>query len=160
VYGPHQALSNPYTGVMAIFASRLLNDRRPMIFEDGRQRRDFVSVHDVAQACALSLVSDDAVGNVFNIGSGRSLSVEEVSNLLARTLDKEHLRADVTGKYRIGDIRHCFADITAAQRLLGYRPQVGIEDGIAELAEWLQDQVANDDVERATQELEMRGLTV
>jgi dTDP-L-rhamnose 4-epimerase len=160
VYGTHQALSNPYTGVLAIFASRFLNDRRPMIFEDGHQRRDFVSVHDIARACSLALVSDDAVGNVINIGSGRSTSVSEVSTQLARTLGKPHLTAEITGKYRMGDVRHCFADITLAQRLLGYRPQVAMEDGIVELAEWLQHQVATDAVERATSELERRGLTV
>jgi dTDP-L-rhamnose 4-epimerase len=160
VYGPHQALSNPYTGVLAIFASRFLNDRRPMIFEDGRQRRDFVSVHDVARACSLALVSDDAVNNVINIGSGRSISVEEVAIQLADTLGKPHLTADVTGRYRVGDIRHCFADITIAERLLGYPAKVGIEEGIVELAEWLQGQVPTDDVERATSELRTRGLTI
>jgi dTDP-L-rhamnose 4-epimerase len=160
VYGPHQALSNPYTGVLAIFASRLLNDRRPMIFEDGRQRRDFVSVHDVARACSLALVCDDAVNNAINIGSGRSISVEGVASQLAHTLGKSHLAAEVTGKYRVGDVRHCFADITVAERLLGYQAKVGIEEGIVELAEWLQGQAATDDVERATSELETRGLTV
>ncbi|MCU1360493.1 MAG: UDP-glucose 4-epimerase [Ilumatobacteraceae bacterium] len=160
VYGPDQALSNPYTGVLAIFASRLLNERRPMVFEDGEQRRDFVSVHDVAEACRLALHSEAAVGRVLNIGSGRSISVNEIADSLARTLGKQSLAAEVTGKYRVGDIRHCFADISAAEHLLGYVPRVGIEDGIIELAGWLEGQVACDDVDRATHELESRGLTV
>jgi dTDP-L-rhamnose 4-epimerase len=160
VYGPHQALSNPYTGVLAIFASRLLNDRRPMVFEDGEQRRDFVSVHDVTGACRLALESETAVGHVINVGSGRSISVNEIATRLSRTLGKEHLTAEITGKYRVGDIRHCFADIGLAKRVLGYRPAVELEDGIVELAGWLEQQVARDDVDRATRELEARGLTV
>src|SRR5215213_5649146 len=114
VYGPDQALSNPYTGVLAIFASRLLNDHSPLIFEDGRQRRDFVSVHDVARACALALERDAADGAVFNIGSGESVSVCEIAERLARVLGKEHVQPEVTGKYRVGDIRHCFADVELA----------------------------------------------
>lgn len=160
VYGPHQALSNPYTGVLAIFAARLLNDRRPMIFEDGEQRRDFVSVHDVSRACSLALESEPAVGEVINVASGQSRSVNEVAAQLARTLGKEQLPAEVTGKYRVGDIRHCFADISLAESLLGYRPEVTFDDGLAELAEWLEGQVVIDGVDRAARELEARGLTV
>src|SRR4051794_6736597 len=137
VYGPFQALSNPYTGVLAIFASRLLNERRPMVFEDGRQRRDFVSVHDVAAACALALRSPVAAGHVLNIGSGESVSVNEIAERLAATLGKEHLEPDISCKSRVGDVRHCYADIAAAQQILGYRPTVHLDDGIAELAEWL-----------------------
>jgi dTDP-L-rhamnose 4-epimerase len=160
VYGPHQALSNPYTGVLAIFASRLLNDRRPMIFEDGEQRRDFVSVHDIVTACSLALHTESAGGHVLNIGSGNSLSVNEVAQRLARTLGKEHLVPEITNKFRVGDIRHCFADISRAEEVLGYRPSVTIDDGIGELAEWLDGQVALDGVDEATKELESRGLAV
>jgi dTDP-L-rhamnose 4-epimerase len=159
VYGPYQALSNPYTGVLAIFAARLLNDRRPMIFEDGAQRRDFVSVRDVARACTLALGVDGLAGRVVNVGSGQSVSVNEVADRLATALGKEHITAHVTGKYRVGDIRHCFADITAASELLGFRPEIALEDGMVELAEWLEGQVAEDAVDRATAELESRGLT-
>jgi dTDP-L-rhamnose 4-epimerase len=160
VYGPYQALSNPYTGVLAIFASRLLNDRRPLVFEDGEQRRDFVSVHDIAAACALALRSDAAAGHAINIGSGRSVTVNEIAARLARILGKEDLAPEVTGKYRVGDIRHCFADISKAEELLGFRPQVALDAGMAELAEWLEGQVAVDQVDAATQELTARGLTV
>src|SRR5918999_1672937 len=112
VYGPYQSLSNPYTGVLAIFASRLLNDRRPMVFEDGEQRRDFVSVHDVADACAVALRSERAAGHAINIGSGESVTVEEIARRLAATLGKDHITPEITGTYRVGDIRHCFADIS------------------------------------------------
>jgi dTDP-L-rhamnose 4-epimerase len=160
VYGPYQALSNPYTGVLAIFASRLLNERPPLIFEDGEQRRDFVSVHDVARACHLALVADGAAGEVVNVGSGRSLSVNEVAAHLSRILDKDHLEPDVTGRYRVGDIRHCFADVSKAERVLGYRPQVELDDGMTELAGWLEGQGAVDAVDTAAAELAARGLTV
>jgi dTDP-L-rhamnose 4-epimerase len=160
VYGPYQALSNPYTGVLAIFAARLLNERPPMIFEDGEQRRDFVSVHDVARACRLALEVDGLGGNVVNIGSGQSVSVNEIAERLAVALGKQHITADVTGKYRVGDIRHCFADISEASKLLGFCPEVALEDGMVELVEWLEGQVAVDAVDRATAELDARGLTV
>ena len=158
VYGPHQALSNPYTGVLAIFGSRLLNDRPPMIFEDGNQRRDFVHVTDVARACRLALETPAAAGQVINVGSGDSRSVLEVAQALAAATDKTQLTPHITGKYRAGDIRHCFADIGLARRLLGFQPQVRFEDGIAELAEWLSGEIAVDAVDQATAELSKRGL--
>lgn len=158
VYGPHQALSNPYTGVLAIFGSRLLNDRPPMVFEDGNQRRDFVHVTDVARACRLALEIPAAAGQVINIGSGESRSVLEVAQALVAATGKTALTPHVTGKYRAGDIRHCFADIGLARRLLGFRPEVRFEDGIAELAEWLSGEIAVDAVEEATAELSRRGL--
>ena len=158
VYGPRQALSNPYTGVLAIFASRLLNGRPPLIFEDGRQRRDFVSVHDVVRACRLAL-ERDAADTVLNVGSGRSVSVREIYEKLARVLGTA-IEPEITGKYRAGDIRHCFADISLARELLGYEPTVELEDGMAELGAWLEGRVADDRVEAATRELASRGLTI
>src|SRR5206468_11091421 len=119
VYGPRQALSNPYTGVLAIFASRLLNGKPPLVYEDGEQRRDFVNVRDVARACVLALEEGGADGHALNIGSGRSVSVNEIARSLADVLGTE-IEPEVTGKFRAGDIRHCFADISRAQRLLGY----------------------------------------
>jgi len=160
VYGPRQALSNPYTGVLAIFASRLLNGRRPLLYEDGGQRRDFVSVRDVVQACCQALEVEEAVGRVFNVGSGRSNTVREVAERVARVLGKAYLEPEVTGKYRVGDIRHCFADITLARQVLGYEPRVTLEDGLLELAGWLEGQVAYDRVAEASAELAARGLTV
>jgi dTDP-L-rhamnose 4-epimerase len=159
VFGTRQALSNPYTGVLAIFASRLLNDRAPLIFEDGNQRRDFVSVHDVVQACRLALENPAAAGRAFNVGSGRPCSVAQVAEMMAAVLDKP-LPPEITGEYRVGDIRHCFADITLARGVLGYEPAVTLEEGIAELAEWLVEQTADDRVADARGELAARGLTV
>jgi len=158
VYGPDQALSNPYTGVLAIFGGRLLNGRPPLIFEDGEQRRDFVSVHDVARACALALERDTAAGCAVNIGSGERITVREIAQRLAWVTGREEIDAEVTGKYRVGDIRHCFADITRAREVLGYEPQITLDDGMAELAEWLEDQTAEDKVDSAHGELVARGL--
>jgi dTDP-L-rhamnose 4-epimerase len=160
VYGTRQALSNPYTGVLAIFASRLLNDNSPMIFEDGQQRRDFVHVADVARACHLALNAEKAAGEVFNIGSGESISVAEVAEQLASALGKSRIAPTLTRKFRVGDIRHCFADIGKAQRILGYRPEVTLSDGMTELTDWLDGQIAVDRVEQASRELAQRGLAV
>jgi dTDP-L-rhamnose 4-epimerase len=160
VYGTRQALSNPYTGVLAIFAARLLNDKPPLLFEDGLQRRDFVSVKDVARACRLALESPDAAFRVFNVGGGRSYTVRDVAARLARVLGKEHVEPEITGRYRVGDIRHCFADTALAHDVLGYRPEIGLDEGLAELASWLEGQVAHDRVPQARRELAERGLTL
>ncbi|HET7599146.1 MAG TPA: NAD-dependent epimerase/dehydratase family protein [Gemmatimonadales bacterium] len=160
VYGPRQALSNPYTGVLAIFASRLLNGNRPAIFEDGLQRRDFVSVRDVTQACLLALRRPEAAGETFNIASGHSFTVREVAARIARTLGREDVEPEITGKCRIGDIRHCFADIGHARARLGYAPRVTLDAGLEELAGWLEGQVAEDRVAEMRAELAARGLTV
>jgi dTDP-L-rhamnose 4-epimerase len=157
VYGPHQALSNPYTGVLAIFASRLLNGNAPLVYEDGEQRRDFVNVEDVARACLLALDRDRADGLPVNIGSGRSVSVNEIARALGAVLGSE-IEPQVTGKFRAGDIRHCYADITRARELLGFEPHVELEDGMRELAGWLETQTATDRVDQATAELVARGL--
>lgn len=159
VYGRDQALSNPYTGVLAIFAARYLNGRPPLIFEDGEQRRDFVAVSDVARAVRLALTSDQAAGQVLNIGSGRSSSVLEIAEQLAKATGKTDVEPQVTGRYRVGDIRHCFADISRARDVLDFEPQVQLEDGLEDLAEWLEGQVAIDRVDAATKELDARGLT-
>jgi dTDP-L-rhamnose 4-epimerase len=160
VFGTRQALGNPYTGVLAIFASRLLNDRAPVIFEDGLQQRDFVSVYDIAQACRLALNAPEAVGEVFNVGSGTPLTILQVAGQVAAALDKPDLHAEVSGKYRVGDIRHCFADITRARERLGYQPRVSLQQGLVELAEWLATQNAVDRVESAHAELSRRGLAI
>jgi len=160
VYGTRQALSNPYTGVLAIFASRFLNNNAPMIFEDGQQQRDFVHVRDVALACRLALEKDEANGQVFNVGSGHNYTIGEIAERLAAVLGKEHLAPQITGKYRVGDIRHCYADISLANQKLGFYPQVEFNSGLQELAAWLEGQIAYDRVNEASAELAARGLTV
>lgn len=157
VYGPRQALSNPYTGVLAIFVSRLLNDLPPSIFEDGAQQRDFVNVRDIAQACRLALEVKGAADQVFNIGSGQHFTVCEVADRLARLLDKEHIGAEITQRYRVGDIRHCYADISRARSVLGYSPKVSFEEGLEELAAWLDGRVAIHRGDEARAELAFRG---
>jgi len=158
VYGPGQALSNPYTGVLAIFASRLLNGQAPMIFEDGEQRRDFVHVTDVARAFADALVEPAAAGQTINIGSGESRSVAMVAQALAAAMGQPGIEPEVVNRSRAGDIRHCFCDGSLAADILGYRPRADFDEGLAELAGWVASQTAVDRVEEARAELEARGL--
>jgi len=158
VYGSGQALSNPYTGVLAIFASRLLNGRSPLIFEDGQQRRDFVHVGDVAHAFTLALEHPAAAGNVYNVGSGEHRTITEVAELLARAMGRDDIAPEVTGKARAGDIRHCFADVTKIRDELGFTPRASFTDGLTELARWVASQEAHDRVQKAREELEQRGL--
>ncbi len=160
IYGTRQSLSNPYTGVLAIFASRFLNDNAPLINEDGKQQRDFVSVHDITQACRLALEVREAADNVFNIGSGHHYSIRQIAEEMARVLNKPEIEPEVVGRCRVGDIRNCFADISRAQDILGYGPAVRLEDGLVELAEWLEGQTAVDHVVDASRELAERGLAV
>ena len=158
IYGPRQALSNPYTGVAAIFASRLLNGNPPLVFEDGKQMRDFLSVHDAVEATLLAAERAEADGCALNVGSGQPTSVSEVAAALARAL-KTGLAPVLTGKHRSGDIRHCFADITAARRLLGYVPQVSLAAGLEDLVEWLRLQQPQDRAAEAAAHLSSYGLT-
>ena len=158
VYGPGQALSNPYTGVLAIFASRLLHRERPLVFEDGEQRRDFVHVDDVVQAFLLALDHPAAAGGVFNIGSGRDVSIAEVAREAARAMDLAHLEPEFVGKARSGDIRHCFSDIALARRVLGFAPVRTFDNALPEQMEWVRRQQATDRVQEARRELEARGL--
>lgn len=160
VYGTRQALSNPYTGVLAIFSARLLNDRPPSVFEDGHQRRDFVHVRDVAVAARLALEVPAAAGRVFNVGSGRSYSVLEIANRLAAVLNRTHIAPEITSTYRAGDIRNCFADISLARHVLDYKPQFSLDQGLVELAGWVEGQTPLDRVAVATSELRQRGLTL
>jgi dTDP-L-rhamnose 4-epimerase len=157
-YGPGQALSNPYTGVLAIFASRIHNGKPPVIFEDGQQRRDFVHVEDVARAFVLALNHPKAAGGVFNIGSGEDRSVNDVATLLAEAMGRPDLTPEIADKARAGDIRHCIPDIDKAVEELGFEPICDFKEGLAELAEWVGQQQAHDRVSEARRELEARGL--
>lgn len=158
VFGAGQALSNPYTGVLANFASRLANGQAPTIFEDGKQKRDFIHVRDVARAFRLALEKDDANGQVINIGSGRSYSIAEIATMLAQAMGVPHIQPEITGKARSGDIRNCFADISKARELLGFEPQHRLEDTLDELARWVSTETVVDRGSEMRRGLEERGL--
>ncbi len=151
IYGTRQALSNPYTGVAAIFAARLINNQAPLVFEDGEQMRDFVSVHDIVRANMLAMERHESDGEVINIGCGKPITIRSVADILAAALGKPQLAPVITQKYRAGDIRHCYADISKARRLLGYEPKVTHEEGFRELAAWLRNQHAEDKAETMLQ---------
>ncbi len=158
VYGPRQSLSNPYTGVGAIFMSRIKCGNPPVVYEDGGQTRDFISVHDVVQANLLALEKAEGDYQAFNIGSGAATSIRAVAELLARLHGRPDIAPQLTGKYRKGDIRHCYADISKAQKLLGFAPAVGFEEGMRRLIEWASTEEATDRFEVAARELEAKGL--
>ena len=158
IYGPRQAVSNPYTGVAAIFSTRLLNGRRPLVYEDGHQSRDFIHVGDIVRANLLALESSAADYQVFNVGTGRPSTIREVATNLAEALGVE-LAPEILGRFREGDIRHCYADISRIRQVLGYKPKVEFAAGIRDLIDWLRTQTAVDRVEEAQGELARRGLT-
>jgi dTDP-L-rhamnose 4-epimerase len=158
VFGAGQALSNPYTGVLANFASRLINGERPMIFEDGLQKRDFVHVRDVARAFRIALEEPRAAGHVINIGSGRAYTIATVAQLLAKAMGQEHLEPQILNKHRAGDIRHCFADISCARDLLAYEPEHLLENSLDEFVEWVGRTTAVDHGAEMRRQLEERGL--
>jgi dTDP-L-rhamnose 4-epimerase len=158
VYGPGQALSNPYTGVAAIFAARLLNGRPPVIFEDGEQSRDFTHVSDIVEGIVLALESDAAPGYPLNLGTGRPTTVAEVAQAISSRMGLD-VEPERNAQYRAGDIRHCFADPSRARELLGFDARMGFDEGMAELVGWLRDQEPVDRVDDATRELAARGLT-
>ena len=159
VYGPRQSVSNPYTGVCAIFAARLLNNNKPIIYEDGLQTRDFINVLDIARANILAMENPAADYQSFNVGSGRAITVKYIAEQLAKTLGKS-IEPELVNKYRIGDIRHCYADISKIKKMLGFEPQVSFEQGMQKLCDWLKKQNAIDSVEKAQEELKNKGLIV
>ncbi|WP_337268239.1 NAD-dependent epimerase/dehydratase family protein [Oryzifoliimicrobium ureilyticus] len=158
VFGAGQALANPYTGVLANFASRLANHQPPMIFEDGEQRRDFVHVRDVATAFRLALEKPGAAGHVFNIGSGNAYTIKQVAVLLAEAMDVPDIAPEIMNKARSGDIRNCFSDISKARELLGFEPKHRLEDSLAPFVEWVRQTGAVDRGTEMRRQLEERGL--
>jgi dTDP-L-rhamnose 4-epimerase len=158
VYGPRQALSNPYTGVAAIFSARLLNRKSPLVFEDGRQSRDFVHVSDIVRAILLALHTDAVENDVFNVGTGTPLTVMDVARTLAQEIGVEN-EPEIVGQYRAGDIRPCYADITKIGQMLGYKPRVRFADGMRELVANIREEPAADNIDAAYRELAVRGLT-
>jgi dTDP-L-rhamnose 4-epimerase len=159
-YGPRQALSNPYTGVMAIFSGRLLNHQPPVIYEDGRQSRDFIHVRDIVQGLLLAMDRPEADNQVFNLGTGRQTSVGQVAEMLSQRLTGGEVRPDLRQQYRAGDIRHCYADLAKARRLLGFEPRISLEDGLEDLLTWVQGQTAVDRFPQVEKELSTKSLVV
>ncbi|MDY6964417.1 MAG: NAD-dependent epimerase/dehydratase family protein [Halobacteriota archaeon] len=159
VYGPRQSLNNPYTGVCAIFSSRIKNNNPPLIFEDGIQSRDFLSVHDIVKANILAMEKSSANYEFFNVGSGMSVNILNISDTLIKLYGKEgKLMPTITNKFRAGDIRHCFADISKIKSKLGFEPGVNFEEGMKELVDWGKGEEAEDKFDDAHKELLRKGL--
>ncbi|MBC8278860.1 MAG: SDR family NAD(P)-dependent oxidoreductase [FCB group bacterium] len=159
VYGPRQSLSNPYTGVCAIFMSRIKNDNRPVIYEDGLQTRDFISVKDIARACIESMNNSKADHQVFNVGTGKATSINDVAQTLAKIYGKD-IEPDITKAFRKGDVRHCISDPSKIEDAIGFRPQADFQSGMEELIKWTENAAAEDHFDKAASELADKGLIV
>jgi len=157
IYGSRQSLNNPYTGVAAIFLSRVKNNNPPLIFEDGKQSRDFIHVSDIVEANILAMKKKEADYDFFNVGTGIPHSILDVANTIIE-LYKKDLKPLVLEKFRAGDIRHCYADISRIKDKLGFTPKVSFEEGMRDLIEWSDSQKAKDSTAKAQAELKKRGL--
>lgn len=160
VYGSRQSLSNPYTGACAIFTSRILNNKPPYIFEDGKQARDFIHVKDIAKANLNALESDKANYEAINIGTGKPITIFNLADTLIKLYNKSHIKPHISNEYRKGDIRHCYADITKAKELLNFKPDIILQDGLSELSQWAKTHGwgAVDLFEKALKELKEKQL--
>ncbi len=157
VYGPRQSLSNPYTGVAAIFMSRIKNGNQPVIYEDGKQSRDFVSVYDIVKANMLAMEKEEANYQTFNIGSGEALEIKKIAEILAELYGSD-IRPDITHGFRKGDVRHCYADIKKAKKYIGFEPSVSFYQGMRELTEWSKCAFSEDNFNLAYMELANKGI--
>lgn len=157
VYGPRQSLSNPYTGVAAIFMSRIKNDHSPVVYEDGLQTRDFVSVHDIVKANIMAMENPKADYKVFNVGTGMPLTIKSIAETLAKLYGK-NIKPNITNKFRKGDVRHCYADITSIKKTLGWESKISFSSGMRELIDWSRTAESVDKFEEAVAELKERGL--
>ncbi len=158
VYGPRQSLSNPYTGVTAIFISRVKNNKEPVIFEDGLQTRDFISVYDVARVFENTINNDQINYQIFNIGSGKPITIRDIALKIIKALGKGEIKPKITGQFRKGDIRHCFADAGRARASLGFEPQISFDDGLKDLIGWASESISEDHFDKAVDELKKKGL--
>jgi len=160
VYGSRQALSNPYTGCAAIFTSRILNNKPPYIFEDGNQTRDFIHVKDIAKANLNALEHNNADYQAINIGTGKPITIKKLAETLTKLYKKPTLKPYISNEYRKGDIRHCYANIQKARKLLNFEPSISLEEGLTELAEWAETHGwgATDLFEKALKELREKHL--
>jgi len=158
VYGPGQSLSNPYTGILSVFSTRILNGNNLDIYEDGEETRDFVYIEDAVDATILGIEKEEANGHIFNVGSGVSTRVLDVANTLKRLYNSE-INITVSGKFRLGDIRHNFADLSKSKDILGFTPKYNFERGITEFVNWVKTQeVMEDKYEKSIQQLKNKGL--
>jgi len=157
VYGPRQSLNNPYTGVGAIFMSRIKSNNSPVVYEDGLQTRDFISVHDIVKANLLALNSNAANYEVFNVGTGIPLTIKSIPETLAKVYGSD-VKPTVTNKYRKGDVRHCYADISKIKTKLGFEPKINFEEGMEEFISWSKKVESEDQFEKASSELKQKGL--
>ncbi len=157
VFGARQSLSNPYTGVAAIFMSRIKNNKSPIVFEDGNQTRDFISVHDIAKANLLAMNSNKANYESFNVGTGNPIKIKEVAEIIARVEGKQ-IKPSIQETFRKGDVRHCYADISKIKNKLGFEPSISFEEGVKEIIDWAKNVKAIDKSEEAVKELKEKGL--
>jgi dTDP-L-rhamnose 4-epimerase len=159
-YGPRQALSNPYTGVMAIFSGRLLNHQPPVIYEDGLQSRDFTHVDDIVQGLLLAMDRSEADYQVFNLGTGVPTSIAKVAELLSQSLTGGEIKPQILNQFRAGDIRHCYADVAKARHLLGFEPRISLQEGLDDLLAWVKEQTAVDRFAQVEVELAAKALVL
>jgi dTDP-L-rhamnose 4-epimerase len=157
-YGPRQALSNPYTGVMAIFSGRLLNHQPPVIYEDGLQSRDFIHVRDIVQGLVLAKDQPAADYQVFNLGTGVPTPIGAVARMLIKHLADDDIEPQIMNQFRAGDIRHCYADVSKARNLLGFEPRISLQEGLGDLLAWVREQTAQDRFSQVEKELAAKAL--
>jgi dTDP-L-rhamnose 4-epimerase len=158
VYGPGQSLSNPYTGILSIFSTQIRNNNPIQIFEDGKETRDFVFIDDVVAATILGIEKEEANGHVFNVGTGVATDVLEVANSLIRAYGVS-VPVTITGRFRLGDIRHNYADLTKIKASLGFVPKVNFKEGIEKFSEWvLQQEIQEDKLSKSLDEMKKKGL--
>ncbi|WP_369769577.1 NAD-dependent epimerase/dehydratase family protein [Flavobacterium sp. WC2416] len=158
VYGPGQSLSNPYTGILSIFSTQIRNNNPIQIFEDGKETRDFVFIDDVVAATILGIEKEEANGHIFNVGTGIAIDVLEVANSLIKAYGIS-IPVTVTGRFRLGDIRHNYADLTKIKTLLGFEPKVCFKEGIDKFSSWvLQQEIQEDKLSKSLEEMKKKGL--
>ncbi len=158
VYGAGQSLSNPYTGILSIFSTRIKNNNDINIFEDGKESRDFVYIDDVVDATILAIEKDEANGEVFNVGLGEAIDVLTVANTLISTY-KSSSKVTISGNYRLGDIRDNYADLSKISSKLGFKPKVSFKQGIEKFTAWVEEQdIVEDNYEKSINEMKEKGL--
>jgi len=157
VFGPRQSLSNPYTGVSAIFMSRVKNNNPPVIYEDGLQTRDFIYIDDIVNANILAMEKSSANNHIFNVGSGNPVSIKKLAEKICEIYGKSP-KIEINGKFRKGDIRNCIADNSKIQKMLDWKPNVSFDEGLRNIYEWSKNQLFKDDFEKANSELKNKGL--